>query len=167
MSATIAGDTGGLLGGSWLTALTSDLGAGKFDGTWLIYNFDNLNPGNFLWGKQYDVYAHADTDGPRYLEFEKWWGDFIQLNGGELQWLVDELFVGDKLTRNELTSSTGQVFDLRNITSPIICLTCAPGETAFHQSDRAPEWRNQAAHRGGWHLPERSSHHPADRRDPA
>ena len=115
--------TGGLLGGSWLTALTSDLGAGKFDGTWLIYNFDNLNPGNFLWGKQYDVYTHADTDGPRYLEFEKWWGDFIQLNGGELQWLVDELFVGDKLTRNELTSSTGQVFDLRNITSPIICLT--------------------------------------------
>ena len=115
--------TGGLLGGSWLTALTSDLSAGKFDGTWLIYNFDNLNPANFLWGKQYDVYTHADTDGPRYLEFEKWWGDFIQLNGGELQWLVDELFVGDKLTRNELTSSTGQVFDLRNITSPIICLT--------------------------------------------
>ncbi len=115
--------SGGLLGGSWLTALTSDLSAGKFDGTWLIYNFDNLNPANFLWGKQYDVYTHADTDGPRYLEFEKWWGDFIQLNGGELQWLVDELFVGDKLTRNELTSSTGQVFDLRNITSPIICLT--------------------------------------------
>ena len=28
--------SGGLLGGSWLTALTSDLGHGKFDGAWLV-----------------------------------------------------------------------------------------------------------------------------------
>ena len=32
---------GGLLGGSWLTALTSDLGHGKFDGAWLVQNFEN------------------------------------------------------------------------------------------------------------------------------
>ena len=115
--------SGGLLGGSWLTALTSDLGNGKFDGTWLILNFDGLNPANWLWGKQYDVYANVDTDGKRYLEFEKWWGDFIQLNGSEIQWLVDQLFIGDKLTRNQLQSSDGKVFDLRNITSPIIVLT--------------------------------------------
>src|SRR5215472_13106844 len=41
--------TGGLLGGSWLTALTSDLGAGKFDGAWLVQNFENMNPSNTLW----------------------------------------------------------------------------------------------------------------------
>ena len=35
---------GGLLGGSWLTALTSDLGAGKFDGAWLVQNFEGQNP---------------------------------------------------------------------------------------------------------------------------
>jgi hypothetical protein len=115
--------SGGLLGGSWLTALTSDLSDGKFDGTWLILNFDNLNPANWLWGKQYDVYANIDTDAKRFLEFEKWWGDFIQLNGDELQFLVDNLFVGDKLTRNQLQSSDGKVFDLRNITSPIIVFT--------------------------------------------
>ena len=28
--------TGGVLGGSWLTALTSDLGGGKFDGGHLV-----------------------------------------------------------------------------------------------------------------------------------
>ena len=33
--------SGGLLGGSWLTALTSDLGRGKFDGAWLVQNFEN------------------------------------------------------------------------------------------------------------------------------
>ena len=37
--------SGGLLGGSWLTALTSDLGGGKFDGAWLVQNFENQNPG--------------------------------------------------------------------------------------------------------------------------
>jgi len=30
--------TGGMLGGSWLTALTGDLGAGHFDGAWLVQN---------------------------------------------------------------------------------------------------------------------------------
>jgi hypothetical protein len=113
----------GLLGGSWLTALSSDLGGGKFDGTWLILNFDRLNPANWLWGKQYDVYANVDTAGERYLGFEKWWGDFIQLNGDEMQFIVDELFIGDKLTRNELRSSNGTTFDLRNVTSPIIVFT--------------------------------------------
>ncbi len=115
--------SGGLLGGSWLTEMVSDLSGGKFDGTWLILNFDGLNPGNWLWGKQYDVYANIDTDGPRYLGFEKWWGDFIFLNGDEIQFLVDEMFIGDKLTRNQLHSSDGKVFDLRNITSPIIVFT--------------------------------------------
>jgi hypothetical protein len=38
----------GRLGGSWLTAMASDLGNGKFDGAYLIANFDNLNPANFL-----------------------------------------------------------------------------------------------------------------------
>jgi uncharacterized protein DUF3141 len=115
--------SGGLLGGSWLTAMTSDLGNGKFDGTGLILNFDILNPANWLWGKQYEVYTNIDSGAERYLEFEKWWGDFILLNGGELQYLVDNLFIGDKLTRNELKSHDGTVFDLRNITSPIIVFT--------------------------------------------
>ncbi len=115
--------SGGLLGGSWLTALTSDLGAGKFDGAWLVGNFDNLNPANWFWTKQYQVYANADKEAPRYLEFEKWWGAFIMTNGEEMQWLVEELFVGDKLTHNRLLSSDGKLFDFHNISSPIICFS--------------------------------------------
>jgi hypothetical protein len=114
---------GGLNGGSWLTALTSDLGHGTFDGSWLVLNFDKLGPANWLWGKQYDVYANIDTGGERYLAFERWWGDFVELNGDEMQYLVDNLFIGDKLTRNELRSSDGTVFDPRNVTSPIIIFT--------------------------------------------
>ena len=115
--------SGGLLGGSWLTAMTSDLGNGKFDGTWLVLNFDSLGPANWLWGKQYQVYTNIDAGAERYLEFEKWWGDFIQLNGDELQFLVDNLFIGDKLTRNQLQSRDGVTFDVRNIISPIIVFT--------------------------------------------
>jgi hypothetical protein len=115
--------TGGLLGGSWLTAMTSDLGNGKIDGTGLILNFDSLNPANWLWGKQYEIYTDIDSGAARFLEFEKWWGDFIQLNGDELQFLVDNLFIGDKLTRNRLQSRDGTTFDVRNITSPIIVFT--------------------------------------------
>ena len=114
---------GGLLGGSWLTAMASDLGKGKIDGTALILNFDVLNPANWLWGKQYEVYTRVDTDAARYLKFEKWWGDFIQLNGDELQFLVDNLFIGDRLTRNQLKSGNGTTFDLRSIASPIIVFT--------------------------------------------
>ncbi len=115
--------SGGLLGGSWLTALTSDLGRGKFDGTWLILNFDALNPANWLWDKQYSVYSQVDTEAGRYLAFEKWWGDFIELNGDEIQFLVDEMFIGDKLTRNQIKARDGTVFDLRSITAPIIVFT--------------------------------------------
>ncbi len=115
--------SGGLLGGSWLTAMASDLGNGKIDGTSLVLNFDNLGPANWLWGKQYGIYTTIDTGAERFLEFEKWWGDFIQLGGDELQYLVDNLFIGDKLTRNQLQSSNGTTFDVRNITSPIVVFT--------------------------------------------
>ncbi len=103
--------------------MTSDLGHGKFDGTWLVLNFDSLGPANWLWGKQYGVYANVDTAGERYVDFEKWWGDFIALNGDELQYLVDNLFIGDKLIRNQLAANDGTVFDVRNVSSPIIVFT--------------------------------------------
>lgn len=114
---------GGLLGGSWINALISDLGNGKFDGANLITNFDNLNPANFLWSKQYHVYANIDNEPKRYLGFEKWWGDFIFLNGDEIQYLVDKLFIGNKLSSNQLYSNDGHRFDLRNFKKPIICFT--------------------------------------------
>ena len=36
---------------------------------------------------------------------------------------MDNLFIGDKLTRNQLQSRDGTTFDVRNITSPIIVFT--------------------------------------------
>lgn len=118
---------GGLLGGSWLTALTSDLGHGKFDGAWLVRNFEFLNPANTLWDKQYHLYANIDTETERYLGFEKWWGGHVYLNGDEIQYIVDNLFVGNRLSTAELVTSDGIRLDLRNIQSPIIVF-CSRGD---------------------------------------
>lgn len=111
---------GGLLGGSWLTALTGDLGGGKFDGAWLVSNFESGNPANTYWTKQYDVWADVDRAADRYLGFEKWWGGHVRLNAEEMQFIVDELFVGNRLATGELTFSDGTRVDLRAIRSPII-----------------------------------------------
>src|SRR5258708_770895 len=119
--------SGGLLGGSWLTALTSDLGAGKFDGAWLVQNFESQNPSNTLWTKQYNVYSQVDTEANRYLEFERWWGGHVNLNAEEIQFIVDELFVGNNLAAGKIEMSDGQKVDLRNIRSPIVVF-CSEGD---------------------------------------
>jgi pimeloyl-ACP methyl ester carboxylesterase len=119
--------SGGLLGGSWLTALTSDLGGGKFDGAWLVQNFESQNPSNTLWSKQYNVYSKVDSEADRYLEFERWWGGHVNLNAEEIQFIVDELFVGNNLAAGRITMSDGQPVDLRNIRSPILVF-CSKGD---------------------------------------
>ena len=119
--------SGGLLGGTWLTALTSDLGGGKFDGAWLVKNFENQNPANTLWTKQYNVYSKIDTEAPRYLGFERYWGGYVNLNSEEIQFIVDELFVGNKLAAGMIKTSDGTGIDLRNIQSPIVVF-CSKGD---------------------------------------
>ncbi|QQO12445.1 DUF3141 domain-containing protein [Bradyrhizobium diazoefficiens] len=119
--------SGGLLGGSWLTALTSDLGGGKFDGAWLVQNFENQNPSNTLWTKQYNVYSKVDTEADRYLEFERWWGGHVNLNAEEIQFIVDELFVGNNLAAGNIKMSDGATVDLRKIRSPIVVF-CSEGD---------------------------------------
>ena len=119
--------SGGLLGGSWLTAFTSDLGRGIFDGAWLVQNFENQNPANTLWTKPYNLYSKIDTEAPRYLEFERWWGGHTNLNAEEIQFIVDELFVGNKLAAGQIQASDGTKIDLRNVRSPIVVF-CSKGD---------------------------------------
>jgi pimeloyl-ACP methyl ester carboxylesterase len=119
--------SGGLLGGSWLTAFASDLGHGKFDGSWLVQNFENQNPANTLWSKQYNLYSKIDTEAPRYLGFERWWGGHVNLNAEEIQFIVDQLFVGNNLTAGNIRTSDGTAIDLRNIRSPIVVF-CSRGD---------------------------------------
>ncbi|MDZ7810098.1 MAG: DUF3141 domain-containing protein [Arhodomonas sp.] len=119
--------TGGMTGGSWTTALLSDLGNGLFDGAWLVQNFERLNPANTYWAKQYNLYANIDTEAERYLEFERWWGGHVFLGADEIQYIVDNLFVGNRLSTAQLVTRDGRRVDLRNIRSPVVVF-CSRGD---------------------------------------
>jgi poly(3-hydroxyalkanoate) synthetase len=110
----------GMLGGTWLSSLTADLGNGKFDGAHLVQNFENLNPANTLWDKYYNLYKNIDTEPPRYLDFERWWGGYYLMNREEIEFITRNLFVGNKLWSGDVKGSTGTAFDLRAIKSPIV-----------------------------------------------
>jgi pimeloyl-ACP methyl ester carboxylesterase len=118
---------GGLLGGTWLTALAGDLGNGIFDGASLIANFEAMHPSNALWTKPYNVYSKIDTEAERFLEFEKWWGSPVLENAEEMQTITDDLFVGNKLSSGQLRTAQGVRVDLREIRSPIIVF-CSWGD---------------------------------------
>ncbi len=111
---------GGLLGGTWLASLSSDLGAGIFDGAWLVQNFENLNPANTFWDKYVKVYADVDAESARFLEFERWWGGFFLLNGEEIEWITQNLFVGNRLWKGAAAGGQPGLFDLRELKVPIV-----------------------------------------------
>lgn len=119
--------SGGLLGGSWMASLASDLGNGIFDGAWLVQNFEGMNPANTLWTKQYNLYSKVDTEASRYLGFERWWGGHVYLTGDEIEFIVNELFVGNKLASGHIKAADGTAVDLRNIRSPIVVF-CSKGD---------------------------------------
>jgi len=118
---------GGLLGGTWMNALVGDLGNGIFDGAHLVANFESLNPANTWWRKLYNVYSKIDTEAPRFLDFETWWGSPVLLDANEMLWIADNLFVGNKLSTGEIRTSDGLRIDLRNVKSPIIVF-CSWGD---------------------------------------
>ncbi len=113
--------SGGLLGGAWTALLASDLGNGKFDGAYLVENFENLNPANTLWNKYNDLWKNIDTDRERFLEFERWWGGYFLMNEEEIRWIVENLFVGNRLARGEVkAAASGSYVNLKAIRSPIV-----------------------------------------------
>jgi pimeloyl-ACP methyl ester carboxylesterase len=109
---------GGLLGGTWLASLASDLGNGQFDGANLVANMENLNPANTCWDKYYHLFDNIDTEAARFLEFERWWGGFYLQNREEMDWIIQNLFVGNRVW--ETSAEHKGFFDLRQIRVPII-----------------------------------------------
>lgn len=110
----------GLSGGAWIVSFLSDLGHGRFDGANLVANFEDLNPANTLWSKQYSLYSKLDTEVERFLTFEQWWSGFYLLTDAEIHFIVDSLFVGNKLEKGSLELTPGRRINLRNIEEPVL-----------------------------------------------
>lgn len=111
---------GGLLGGVLPALLASDLGNGEFDGALIVGNFEQLNPARNYFGKYYDLFDDPDHGRERFLEFERWWGGFHFMNEAEIRWIVEQLFVGNRLARGEARLEHGRNVDIKQIKSPII-----------------------------------------------
>lgn len=112
--------TAGIAGGTWVPMFLSDLGGGVFDGAHLVTNFELLNPSRTLFHKYTDLLRDIDKGDAGFLEFERWWGGFFLMTEAEIRWIVEQLFVGNRLVKNEARIEPGRPIDLKAIRAPII-----------------------------------------------
>ena len=113
--------SGGLMSGAWLAALANDLGGGSLDPAQLAANVQRLSPANTYWTKLYNLYANVDTEGPRIVDFERWWGSHFLLDREEMDWISQNIFVGSQAAAGKASGADGALaMDLRNIRSPIV-----------------------------------------------
>ncbi|MCF7982853.1 MAG: DUF3141 domain-containing protein [Thiohalocapsa sp.] len=111
---------GGLVGGATTVHMLGDLGNGMFDGSSLVFNFERLSPSNTWWEKYYSLWDRIDTEVPRFVGFERWWGSFYYMTTDEIAWIVENLFVGNRLGRGKANLTERTHVDLREVKSPII-----------------------------------------------
>ncbi len=112
--------SGGLAGGALPALLISDLGGGLFDGAHLVQNFEDLSPGKTKFRKYYDLYAKGDPARERFLDFERWWGGLHLMTDAEMRWIVENLFVGNRLVNGTAELAHGRPIDLKAIKAPMI-----------------------------------------------
>ncbi|CAG9184024.1 DUF3141 domain-containing protein [Cupriavidus pinatubonensis] len=109
----------GFTGGVWPAHLLADLGAGTFDGAWLVQNFEALRPEG-VWKKYETLWAHPERERDRFLGFERWWNGFYFLGREELLAIVNELFIGNKVEHGEVVVDCGCRADLTRIHTPLL-----------------------------------------------
>jgi hypothetical protein len=81
---------------------------------------ERLSPSNTWWRKYYDLWDKIDAEVPRFVAFERWWGSFYYMTEAEISWIVENLFVGNRLGRGQAHLDERTHVDLRAINSPII-----------------------------------------------
>lgn len=111
---------GGLVGGATTVKMLSDMGNGVFDGSHLVSNFERLSPSNTWWEKYYNLWDRIDTEVSRFVGFERWWGSFYYMTPDEISWIVENLFVGNRLGRGQANLNERTHVDFRQVNSPII-----------------------------------------------
>ena len=111
---------GGFVGGVWLNHFLADLNQDRFDGAWLVQNFENLKPGNAVWDKYANLFTRIDAERDRFLDFERWWGGFYRLSGEEIIAIVEDLFIGNKLEEGRVRIDELCVADLKRIRNPLV-----------------------------------------------
>lgn len=110
----------GFVGGVWLNHFLADLNEDRFDGAWLVQNFEMLKPGNAAWDKYANLFTRIDSEADRFLDFERWWNGFYRLSGEEIVSIVEDLFVGNKLEQGQVRIDEHCTVDLTSIENPLV-----------------------------------------------
>lgn len=111
---------GGLIGGVWLARLMADLSNGQFDGAWLAHNFEQLDPGHAMFGKYKALFAQPEAERERFVDFERWWGEYCFLTRAEIVSIVENLFIGNRLEEGGFRICECCNADLRRLKSPML-----------------------------------------------
>ena len=111
---------GGMTGGVWATRLLADLSGGLFDGAWLAQNFEQLDPGHAGFGKYRALFARPEAERDRFLDFERWWGEYCFLTREEMVAIVENLFIGNQLEQGSFRICECCHADLRRLSSPVL-----------------------------------------------
>ncbi len=111
---------GGMTGGALPAQMLTDLGGGLFDGAALVSNFETMNPGRDIWRKYADLFGQIDTRAAGFIDFDRWWSGFYFMNAGEIRWIIENIFVGNRLARGLAVLDDGLRIDLSRITSPLV-----------------------------------------------
>ena len=118
---------GGVLGGTWLTALSGDLGAGKFDGANLVANFELANLANTYWTKPYNVYSKVDTEPERFLNLKP--GGAVRFSPTPAKCNGSSTICSSATSFRQARFARPTESDrLRNIKSPIVVLLFVGGQ---------------------------------------
>lgn len=111
---------GGLTGGVWAARLMADLAGGRFDGAWLVHNFEQLDPGHAWFGKYRALLADPEGQRERFLQFERWWGEFCFLTREEIVDIVENLFIGNRLEEGGFRICEHCHADFHRLKSPVL-----------------------------------------------
>lgn len=116
--------THGLLGMAPYRALVA-LGGGLMPGRAVLANFIHIQPQSEI-GRQLDLLRHLDDTEhvERYRVFEDWFKHTQDIPGAFYLWLVENLFVRNRLISGDLLVE-GRRADLANITCPLLLLAGA------------------------------------------
>jgi len=90
--------SGGLLGGTWLTALAGTLETAS--STAQPMPFESMHPAILL-EEAYHIYQ-TSTSNRRFLEFEKWWGCPVLMNPRKCSTSPTIFFIANKLSTGQL-----------------------------------------------------------------
>lgn len=110
----------GLAGGVWTVGLWSDLGGGEFDGANLVTGNESLDPAEAFWRRPYHLYANVDTEAERFCRFARWWSSYYIMTEEEIRFMIQHLFVENRLELGEMSFQEGRRIDLKDLQDPIV-----------------------------------------------